>query len=58
MLPPACSKEVFARAGNPRRLELLEGAGHTLAEGTDDVHALVGGWLREQLGVASQRARP
>ncbi|HEV2769907.1 MAG TPA: hypothetical protein VGV40_06965 [Solirubrobacteraceae bacterium] len=23
---------------------------HTLAEAADDVHALVGGWLREQLG--------
>jgi len=49
VLPPACSESVFTRAGEPRRLELLEGAGHTLAEAADDVHALVGGWCREQM---------
>lgn len=54
VLPPACSKAVFVRARNPRRLELLEGAGHTLVEVTEDVHALVGGWLREQLGVGAR----
>jgi len=50
VLAAACSQSVFARAGEPRRLELLEGAGHTLAEAAGDVHALVGGWLRKQLG--------
>ncbi len=57
VLPPACSKAVFARAGKSRRLELLEGAGHTLAEASEDVHALVGSWLRDQQGVGSRTGR-
>jgi len=50
-LPADCSRLLYERAGDPRRLELLEGATHSLRQVREEVRALVVEWLAEQLGV-------
>jgi pimeloyl-ACP methyl ester carboxylesterase len=49
ILPPACSVSVHERAGEPKELVLLRGAGHGLDEDADDVFDLVQDWLRTRL---------
>lgn len=49
VLPAACSEEVFARAGEPRDLVLVEGGGHVLEESRDEVFNLVKDWLTRRL---------
>jgi pimeloyl-ACP methyl ester carboxylesterase len=49
VLPAACSKALFRRAGGPARLVLYPGAGHGLDEFADQVHELLAGWVPEQL---------
>jgi pimeloyl-ACP methyl ester carboxylesterase len=48
-LSPDCSRWLYAMAGEPRRLELLEGATHSLRQRHDDVRALLVEWFAETL---------
>lgn len=49
VLPPSCSKDVYARAGEPRRLEIVEGVGHTLDEGAEQIYDLLLDWFDKHL---------
>jgi len=49
-LTPDCSRMLYRMAGEPKRLELLEGATHSLRQRRDDLRKLVGGWFVETLG--------
>jgi pimeloyl-ACP methyl ester carboxylesterase len=62
ILPPACSVGAFRIAPEPRKLELMDGAGHNLDECAEQVYLLLRGWIQDQVtavesGVAA-RARP
>lgn len=50
-LPPMCSQSLYHFAGEPKRLELLEGATHSLRQRREEVRALVLEWFTETLGV-------
>lgn len=49
ILPPACGHNVFDLARHPKRLELIQGAGHCLDEAADQVEKLVHDWLVDNL---------
>lgn len=49
VLPSACSTMTWRRAGEPKELRILEGAGHVLDEVADEVHAAVRSWLERHL---------
>lgn len=49
VLADDCSRNVFARAGEPKQLVLLPGAGHGLDEAREEVLDLLTGWLTERL---------
>lgn len=49
VLPPFCSQHLMALAHEPKRLVLLEGAGHCLDEAAEEVHDLVRAWLLTRL---------
>jgi dienelactone hydrolase len=55
ILPAWCSRDVFRRALEPKRLELLAGTGHGLCERAEEVHVLVRNWIRSHLIAASPR---
>ncbi len=48
-LPPDCSRYVYAIAGEPKKLVLLEGARHSLRQSAPEVRRLVREWLIENL---------
>ncbi|MEZ4502402.1 MAG: alpha/beta fold hydrolase [Dehalococcoidia bacterium] len=48
-LPAACSEMLFERAGEPRRLELLEGATHSLRQRREDVRRMLVEWFGRTL---------
>jgi len=49
-LKPDLSRQLYRLAGDPRRLELLEGATHSLRQRREDVRVLVRDWFLETLG--------
>ena len=48
-LSPDCSRQLYRLAGDRKRLELLEGATHSLRQRREDVRTLVRDWLVETL---------
>lgn len=48
-LTPDCSRLLHREAGTPKRLELLEGATHSLRQRREDVRTLVREWFLETL---------
>jgi alpha/beta superfamily hydrolase len=44
-LPPACSRYVYERAGEPKELVILEGAKHSLRQRREDLRRLLWEWL-------------
>lgn len=55
ILPWTCSATVFKRARQPKRLRILEGAGHVLDEAADIVEQEVRAWLPARLDEAVRR---
>jgi fermentation-respiration switch protein FrsA (DUF1100 family) len=53
-LPPSCSELLYERAGEPRRLELLEGATHSLRQRREDVRAMALAWFEETLAASTE----
>jgi fermentation-respiration switch protein FrsA (DUF1100 family) len=51
VLPDACSRDLYRRAGEPKRLFLYAGCGHGLDECREDVDRDLLQWLREALSV-------
>ena len=49
ILDAAASKDIFERAGDPKRMELFDGAGHGLGSCANEVYELTRGWLQETL---------
>jgi alpha-beta hydrolase superfamily lysophospholipase len=47
VLDHAASKDIYERAGEPKRLVLYEGADHTLSPCEDELFELLCAWLRE-----------
>ncbi len=47
VLDHAASKDIYQRAGEPKRLVLYEGTDHTLASCADELFDLLKEWLRE-----------
>ena len=52
VLAPSNSERVYRLAREPKKLVLLQGAGHVLDEAADEVHRGVREWLLQQLGDA------
>ncbi|HUS82119.1 MAG TPA: dienelactone hydrolase family protein [Dehalococcoidia bacterium] len=48
-LPPACSRYVYERAGEPKELVILEGAKHSLRQRREDLRQLLRDWLVARL---------
>jgi fermentation-respiration switch protein FrsA (DUF1100 family) len=48
-LSPDCSRLLYRLAGEPKRLELLEGARHSLRQRREDVRRLLVDWFAETL---------
>ena len=48
-LPADCSRLLYERAGEPRRLELFEGATHSLRQVREEVRALLLDWFATSL---------
>lgn len=48
-LPPDCSRLLHDLAGNPKRLELFEGATHSLRQRREEVRALLLDWFTDTL---------
>jgi fermentation-respiration switch protein FrsA (DUF1100 family) len=47
VLDAAASRDIYSRAHEPKRIELFEGAGHSLRTCADELFELVKGWLLE-----------
>ncbi len=54
VLLPEASEDIFGRAQEPKRLEILEGGGHGLREVADEVHALLTDFITEAVGDADE----
>jgi alpha-beta hydrolase superfamily lysophospholipase len=52
-LPPLCSEMLYERAGEPRRLELLEGATHSLRQRREEVRRMLVDWFGTTLGAST-----
>ena len=52
VLLPRASEDIFERAGEPKRLVILEGAGHGLSEAADEVHSLLRDFITDAVGTA------
>jgi alpha/beta superfamily hydrolase len=50
-LPPMCARQIYQWADEPKELILYPGAEHGLRECKDELHALLGRWIPEKLGV-------
>jgi len=55
ILPSSCSVSIHRNSGEPRALELLEGAGHMLDEDAERVFTLTRDWLLRYLGPTGAR---
>lgn len=55
-LPPDCSRLLYERAGEPRRLELLEDATHSLRQRREDVRAILLDWFASVFDVGAREA--
>jgi fermentation-respiration switch protein FrsA (DUF1100 family) len=53
ILDVEASKDIFARAKKPKRLELYDGAGHGLGSCAEELFELLKGWLIETLTLAT-----
>ncbi len=53
ILDQAASKDIFERAEQPKRLEILDGAGHGLLEVADEVHDLLQDFITMSVGASS-----
>jgi pimeloyl-ACP methyl ester carboxylesterase len=49
VLPASCSVDAYQRAGEPKELKLIDGAGHRLDEATDQVYSIVYQWIMDRL---------
>ena len=47
VLLPQASEDIYSRAGEPKRLVILEGAGHGLREAAEEVYRLLDSFIRE-----------
>ena len=52
VLLPRASEDIFERAVEPKRLVILEGAGHGLSEAADEVHSLLRDFITDAVGAA------
>jgi len=48
------SRDIYRRAGEPKRLVLYEGAGHSLASCADELFELLLSWLPETVGATAE----
>ncbi|MCX6022566.1 MAG: alpha/beta hydrolase [Chloroflexi bacterium] len=53
-LPPACSEYLYARALEPKRLVILEGATHSLRQRRAELRTLLTDWLAVTLGAKAR----
>jgi O-acetyl-ADP-ribose deacetylase (regulator of RNase III) len=58
VLSPLASQDIYERAGEPKRLVVLPGVEHGLAEAADEVRRLVREWLVAQLAASLRPAAP
>ena len=49
ILPDACSRDVYRRAGEPKELKLYPGARHGLDDAREEILDLLVSWIREKL---------
>lgn len=49
VLSHEASEDIYRRANEPKRIVLLAGTGHSLAESKDEVERLLASWIPEQL---------
>ena len=54
VLLPRASEDIFERAAEPKRLVILEGAGHGLSEAADEVHTLLHDFITDAVGDAGE----
>ena len=54
ILDAKASRDIYARAGEPKRLELFEGAGHSLRSCAEELFELVQGWLMQAVNAKEQ----
>lgn len=54
ILDVQASHDIFSRAGEPKRLELFEGAGHSLRSCAGELFEVVQGWLMETVSARGQ----
>ena len=50
ILDKAASEDIFGRASDPKRIEILDGTGHSLAEKADDVYELLRDFITTEVG--------
>jgi hypothetical protein len=50
VLLPEASEDIYGRAQEPKRIEILEGGGHALTEVADEVRTLVGDFIATAVG--------
>jgi alpha/beta superfamily hydrolase len=55
-LPPACSRYVYERAGEPKELVILQGAKHSLRQRREELRQLLREWLVARLRPEEQAA--
>lgn len=53
ILDKAASEDIFERATDPKRIEILEGTGHGLIEKADDVYELLRNFITTEIGSLS-----
>ena len=54
ILDVQASRDIYSRAGEPKRLELFEGAGHSLRSCAGELFELVKGWLLDTVNAKEQ----
>ena len=54
-LPVECSEMIYQWAGEPKELVIYQGSGHFLRECHDELHDLLGNWLRGKLQASEPR---
>lgn len=57
-LPPEASRDIYARARDPKEIVLLPDAGHALAESPDEVRRQVLAWIAGAFGLPGEDAPP
>ncbi len=56
ILDAEASRDIYARAKEPKRLELYDGAGHGLGSCAEELYELAKGWLLETIAVGNNEA--